>query len=260
MALFTDSAVVTLDDLLPYEESLAQVAATHGINVDTKICLSMTGIGNKLRMWLYSMAPTQPLWILGTTHVDLNTIVVTPTLFNWICMDSLNRFFAEAYNVQLNTRFQGKWTEYQKAASEAEQLFFATGIGCVFNPLPRPEMPLVSVESGTASAQAIFVQTAWVDVQGTESALSAVNGQVLSGANTIAVAMAEGATGAPAAATGWNVYASASESGLTLQNSSPLPIGSVWQLPSTGLIAGNMPQNGQKPQYHINLAHQIRRG
>jgi hypothetical protein len=259
MALFTDSAVVTLDDLLPFEVSLAQIAATHGINVDTKINLAMTNIGNRLRMWLYSMVPTVPLW-MSTRYVNLNTIVVTPTLFNWICMESLNRFFAEAYNVQLNTRFQAKWTEYQKDAADAEQLFFATGVGCVFNPLPKPELPLISVQDGTASAQAIFVQTAWVDAHGSESALSPVNGQVLSGANSVAVAMAEGASGAPSAATGWNVYASASETGLSLQNSSPLPIGSAWQLPSTGLIAGNAPQDGQQPQYHINLAHQIRRG
>lgn len=259
MALFTDSAVVTLDDLLPFEVSLAQVASTHAIDVDTKINLALTNIGNKLRMWLYSMAPTQPLW-MTTSYVNLSTVVVTPTLFNWICMESLNRFFAEAYNVQLNTRFQAKRIEYQKDAAGAEQLFFATGLGCVFNPLPKPELPLVSVQDGTASAQAIFVQTAWVDVHGAESALSPVNGQVLNGANSIAVAMAEGASGAPGAAVGWNVYASASETGLSLQNSSPLAIGSVWQLPSTGLIAGSAPQNGQQPQYHIGLAHQIRRG
>lgn len=259
MALFTDSSVVTLDDLLPFEASLAQISATHGIDVDTKINLAMTSVGNKLRMWLYAMVPTVPLW-MSTRYINLNTVVVTPTLFNWICMESLNRFFAEAYNVQLNTRFQAKWTEYQKDAADAEQLFFATGVGCVFNPLPQPELPLVSVQNGTASAQAIFVQTAWVDVNGSESALSPVNGQVLSGANSIAVAMAEGVTGTPGAAVGWNVYASTSENGLSLQNSSPLPIGSAWQLPTTGLIAGNAPQDGQLPQYHISLAHQIRRG
>lgn len=259
MALFTDDAVVTLDDLLPFEVSLAQVAATHGINVETKIGLSMTNIGNKLLMWLYSLGPSDPQW-LTRRYIGLSTVVVTPTLFSWICFESLSRFFAEAYNVQLNTRFQGKWTEYQKEASDAADLFFMSGLGGVYNPLPRPELPLVSVQDGTASAQALFMQTSWVDAQGCESALSPVNGQVLSGAASIAVGMAEGAVGAPSAAVGWNVYASASDSGLSLQNTVPLAIGSTWQLPSSGLIAGTAPRNGQKPQYHVNLSRQIRRG
>ena len=37
MALFTDADIVTLEDLLPFEGSLVQVASAHGINVDTKI-------------------------------------------------------------------------------------------------------------------------------------------------------------------------------------------------------------------------------
>jgi hypothetical protein len=259
MALFTDEAVVTLDDLLPFEASLAQVAATHGINVETKIDLSMTNIGNKLLVSLYSNAGSDPQWMTRRL-IGLSTIVITPPLFSWICFDALTRFFAEAYNVQLNTRFQGKWTEYQKEASDAANLFFMTGVGGVFDPLPKPQLPLVSVQNGTASAQAIFLQTAWVGAAGDESALSPVNGQVLSGAASIAVAMAEGAVGAPNTAVGWNLYASATDTGLTLQNSSPLPIGAAWQLPLTGLVAGSSPQNGQKSQYHINLSRQIRRG
>ncbi len=259
MALFTDEAVVTLNDLLPFEVSLAQVAATHGINVETKIDLSMTNVGNKMLMWLYSVGASDPQW-LTRRFIGLSTIVVTPTLFSWICFDSLSRFFAEAYNVQLNTRFQAKWTEYQKEAADASDLFFMSGVGGVYNPLPRPELPLTSVGDGNASAQAIFIQTAWVDATGTESAVSAVNGQVLSGAASIAVAMAEGAVGAPAAAAGWNVYASATQSGFSLQNATPLPIGSAWQLPETGLLAGSSPQGGQNPQYQVALSRQIRRG
>ncbi len=40
MALFTDSDVVTLDDLLQFESTLVQVSTTHGIDVKTKIKLA----------------------------------------------------------------------------------------------------------------------------------------------------------------------------------------------------------------------------
>lgn len=259
MALFTDDTVISLDDLLAFEASLAQVASTHGINVDTKIRLAMDSVGSKVLMWLYSVCASDPQWLTRRT-LGLSTVVVTPTLRLWICFEALSRIFAEAYNVQLNTRFQGKWTEYQKEAADASAAFFMAGVGGVYNPLPQPRLPLLSIMDGMASAQAIFIQTAWIDVQGNESALSPVNGQVLSGAASIAVAMAEGALDAPIAAVGWNIYASATQTGFSLQNSVPLAIGSAWQLPSTGLIAGRAPQNGQQPQFHVVLSRQIKRG
>lgn len=259
MALFTDAASVTLDDLLPYESSLPQIAATHGINVDTKISLSITSVGNQLLSWLLSVGASDPQWLVRPV-IGLSTIVVTPALYNWICLDSLSRFFAEAYNVQLNTRFQGKWTEYQNEAAIAADFFFKTGAAGVYNPLPRPQLPLISVQTGTSVDQAIFLQTAWIDSQGDESALSPINGEILSGASSLVVAMAEGATGAPATAVGWNLYASNTQTGLSLQNSTPVLVGSTWQLPAAGLISGTEPVDGQKPNYRVMLSRRIRRG
>ncbi len=259
MALFTDTNVVTLDDLLEFETSLVQVASSHGINVDTKISLAVSAISDQLMLWLLSMGTSDPQW-LNRRLLGLSTVVVTPILQRWLCFDSLSRFFAEAYNVQLNTRFQGKWTEYQQAAEKAAERFFMAGIGIVYNPLPRPAMPLISIQSGTAPAEAMFVQTAWADSHGNEGALSAVNGIILNSSSSIAVGMAEGAVEAPTAAAGWNVYASTEESDLTRQNSTPLAIGSTWQLPGSGLIDGAQPIDGQTPNLYIALSRQIQRG
>lgn len=259
MALFTDASVVTLDDLQTFETSLTQVASSHGINVDTKINLSLSGIGDKLMLWLLSVSGSDPQW-LNRRLLGLSTVVVTPTLRRWICFDSLSRFYAEAYNVQLNTRFQGKWTEYQNEATNAERMVFMSGLGVVFQALPKPAMPLVSIEDGTAPAQSIFVQTAWIDAMGNESALSPVNGQILSGAAGVAVAMAEGAVNAPVPAAGWNVYASTTQDNLTRQNSAAISLGSTWQLPASGLLAGPQPIDGQIPNVYITLSHEIKRG
>ncbi|HZQ50637.1 MAG TPA: hypothetical protein VFB14_00475 [Bryobacteraceae bacterium] len=259
MALFTDASVVTLDDLLQYETSLVEVASSHGINVDTKIQLALSSVGDKLMVWLLKVSASDPQW-LNRRRLGLATVVVTSTLQKWLCFEALSRFFAEAYNVQLNTRFQGKWTEYQQQASEAADTFFMSGLGIVYQPLPKPAMPLVAIQAGSVPAEAMFVQTAWVDARGNEGALSPVNGVILDGASTIAVAMAEGAVSAPAAAAGWNVYASTTDTGLTRQNNAPLSIGSTWQLPVSGLIAGAAPLNGQQPDYYVQLSRQLQRG
>ena len=135
-----------------------------------------------------------------------------------------------------------------------------SGVGIVYNPLPKPALPLVAVENGTVSPQALYIQTAWTDSQGDESALSPVNGVILDGTSSIVVGMSEGVIGAPAAATGWNLYAGTSDADVSRQNNAPLAIGSTWLLPTTGLIDGPQPVNGQEPNVYIPLSRQIQRG
>ncbi len=249
MALFTDSDIVTLQDLLQFEGSLVQIASSHGINVETKIGLSTAAVGDKLLFWLLRAGTSDLQWT-NRLQFDLSKVVVTPTLHRWLCFDSLARFYSEAYYVQLNTRFEGKWKEYQAESAKAVESVVQSGIGIINCPLPRPALPLASVQTGNLPAQALFIQTAWVDRQGNEGAVSPVNGLVLAGANDVAVQMAEGVN-APRAAVGWNVYASATGTELTRQTNMPLSIGSTWELPISGLVSGPEPIGGQKPEYYV---------
>ena len=135
-----------------------------------------------------------------------------------------------------------------------------SGLGIVYNPLPKPALPLVLLQTGTASPESIFLQTAWTDAQGHESALSPINGQILGAASSLSVSMAEDASSTPLAAVGWNLYASTSENTLTRQNSRPLDVGSTWELPPSGLTTGLVAADGQAPNYFIPLTRRILRG
>ena len=245
--------------MIPLEASVAQVASSHGINVDNKISLAIGVVGDKLLAWLHNAGSSDPQWPTRR-RLGLTTVVMTPPLSRWVAFEALARIFAEAYNVQLNTRFQGKWTEYQGEAMNASSLFILEGLGIVANALPRPATPLLSVQSGSIPAQAILVQTAWADINGNESALSAANQSVLPDSSSIVVAMAEGALSAPAAAIGWNVYAGVQANSLTRQNATPLSIGSAWNMPTTGLQIGSQPLDGQTPTFYVSLTKQIKRG
>lgn len=259
MALFTDSDIVSLDDLLQYENSLVQISSSHSIDVSTKINLSIGAIGDKLMLWLLKIGASDPQWV-NRRLLGLSTVVVTPVLHRWLCFDSLSRFFAEAYNVQLNTRFQGKWTEYQQQASEAADMVFMSGIGIVYNALPQPAMPSASFVSATPPADALFVQTAWVDSQGDEGALSPVNGLIVNNTSTVTVSMAEGTQSVPSAASGWNLYAGTTSNDLTRQNNAPLVIGTTFSMTALGVIEGPQPVDGQQPNFYITLSRQIQRG
>jgi hypothetical protein len=259
MALFTDPDVVTLNDLLQFESSLIQVSTTHGIDVETKITLATNTIGDKLTLWLLSAGAADPQWMQRRV-LGLSTVVVTPALYRWICFDSLSRFFAEAYNVQLNTRFQGKWTEYQQQAQDGADMVFMSGLGIVYEPLPEPAMPVVVLGSGEILAESFFAQTTWVDSKGNESAPSPVNGQLLQNFSSVTVMAASSGTKVPAGAVGWNIYASTTNANLARQNAVPLPLGSSWQLPSIGVVAGPAPSAGQHPDFFLTLTKRILRG
>lgn len=257
MALFTDADIVTLDDLQEYETSLVQVSSSHSIDVETKIHLAIAAISDKLLLWLTKMGPGDPQW-LQRRQLGLTTVVVSSTLQRWLCFESLARFYGEAYNVQLNTRFQGKWVEYQQLAGEAASMAFSSGLGLVANPLPKPAMPAATVGSGLQAAGPIFIQTAWIDSRGNEGALSPVNGVILAAGSSLSVAMADQAP--PRAAVGWNLYAGTTADGASLQNHAPLALGAEWALPDSGLRTGAQPVGGQQPDYYVTLSREMQRG
>lgn len=259
MALFTDKSIITLDDLLPYEVTLVQIASPHGINVDTKINLASSAVGDKLMLCLLDGGVSDPQFAVRR-QIGLSTVVATSSLRRWLLFESLSRFFAEAYNIQLNPRFQGKWVQYQQESDKARDLVARYGIGIVHHPLPEPAMPVVTVGAGALAAQSLFVQTAWVDATGSESAASPVNGLLLNDNSGITVAMAETGSKIPPTASGWNVYLSSSQTGPALQNGAPLAIGNDWSLPSTGVINGPSPSGGQEPDFYIPISNRIRRG
>lgn len=258
MALFTDPDVVTLDDLLKFESSLVQVSSTHGIDVETKIRLAVDEIGDKILLGLLQAgAPGQ--WT-GTTELGLSNVVLSSPLYRWICFNSLARVYAEAYNVQLNTRFQGKWTEYQQQATQASNLVLASGLGVVTSPLPKPGLPVIAVSQGPISAPAIFVQVSWTGNQNQESAPSPVAGAVLNGAASVQIVLSEVRSDLPSDATGWNVYAASAQGNLTLQTDVPLSLDEPWQMPTSGIAIGRRAGTGQSPDFTIAFSKRLQRG
>jgi hypothetical protein len=259
MALFTDVEIIVSQDLLLYESSLFQVASSHSINIDQKIALAKHAVSENLMLFLQDAGVSDPQWLSRLT-IGLSTVVVTPPIKRWLCYEALARFFAEAYNVQLNTRFQGKWKEYRQEVKHGSDQALHAGLGIVFTPLPKPHMPEVSVQQGVAPAEPFYVQVSWIDSEGNESALSPVNGLVVNSQSSISVQMAEGALQAPPAAFGWNVYVGSNTDSITLQNGNPLSIGSTWSLPASGIENGPRGGDGQSPDFIVPISRQIRRG
>ena len=99
-----------------------------------------------------------------------------------------------------------------------------------------PQAPALSaVSGGSLAARAYSVRVSYVTAAG-ETAAS-LPASVALAADTL-VSVAAPGTDFYQVATGWNVYAATTAGAETLQNASPIALGSAWTEPSTGLIAG----------------------
>ena len=192
--------------------------------------------------------------------LGLSTVVITEPLRRWIVFESLSRIFAEAFNLQLNTRFQGKWKEYQNEAKSAAEFCFQSGIGIVFSALREPALPLVSVSNRFSESGCLVRANHVGGRQGCRE-------RTESSKRTDSYCWFQhfGRDGrrfshAPAAAVGWNLYIAVDQSVPTRQTIVPSEIGSTWQLPAGGIVIGSALGQGQMPNFYIRTSKQILRG
>ncbi len=103
--------------------------------------------------------------------------------------------------------------------------------------IAAPAAPTLSqVAGGTLAAATYYAVVTLVDPQG-ETPGSAQSSLAVAADYVLSVTSPAGA----GRATGYNVYVGAASGAYTKQNTSPLPLGTAWQMPATGLITGAAP-------------------
>ena len=108
-------------------------------------------------------------------------------------------------------------------------------LGVPFPTNTPPAAPtLSSVAAGTLAATTYYVKTTYVNAAG-ETLPSAEANLAVAADYVLSVASPPATSGA----SGWNVFVSTATGTETLQNSSPIAIGTAWQEPTTGLVAGS---------------------
>ena len=99
-------------------------------------------------------------------------MVVTPQMKRWHALHSLEVFYRDAFNNQLNDRYEAKADEYRELARAAKLHTVRFGIGLVNNPIPRAESPLVTFTVGSPPAASYYIQVSWVSSTGQEGSPS----------------------------------------------------------------------------------------
>jgi hypothetical protein len=259
MALFTDGQLNAIIDLQRYENRILDVASIEGIDLAGKIALAQNEIADELMMFLLKRWQfTESFWLTQAVNrraTGVHDVVVTKPLRQWHAHKALEFVYRDAYNNQLNDRYQGKWNEYGQLAKNSSQNYFRIGVGIVANPIPRANTPVLSTIAGNGLPSTYYAAVTWVNQAGQEGSASDV-AQIttLTGQQLVI-----DAANPPASAEGWNVYVGETPSQLARQNSLPIEIAGNW-IVTGSLSPGIEPSNGQEPNWYVVDHQAIERG
>jgi hypothetical protein len=254
--LLTDGNPNDTIALTVYETEILDVAATEGINLDQKLSLATIEISQGvLEFLLDHTRMVDPLPNLRRT-LGVSDVVISAQMTRWHALHTLAIVYRDAFNNQLNDRYQAKWREYQLLAKDGATKTFSYGIGLVSCPVPEAGAPSLGTATGAGQGGTFYVQVTWVGANGTEGAPSLATALTVAALNDLVVQ----AVNPPAVAAGFNVYIGTCANGTTLQNSAPVPVGETYTMPDAGLTVGVPVGTGQAAEIYITGGPMLRRG
>lgn len=248
MALFVDSIPSTPSDLLSYESSLFDTAASERIDLTAKGTVAATELNLELQRFL--------LRVPAARGLGIHQVVTTEALRRWHILRTIALTYVDAYHQQLNERYKHKLEQYCRLSDSAASLLFDIGVGIAYMPVRRPAIPSLSQTAGTLMAGTWFAQISWLTTEGTESEASPVVSLTTLPASSVTVTPPS----APFNVRSWNVYLGNHRDNLAKQNNTALPITAAWTLPQAGVQSGERPSQGQSPDTYIRLSNTLLRG
>jgi hypothetical protein len=256
MALLTDGNPNDTPTLQVYETGILGVANVEGIDLSVKLGLATVELTAEILDILLDHAWTPDPQTNIRRRTGVSDVVVSPQMTRWHALHTLAIVYRDAFNNQLNDRYQAKWNEYRALSRNAQQETMRFGIGLALTPIPKAPAPVFSVVPGANPDTIYYVQLTWVAVNGQEGTPSDLTTYETPAGSVLIV----GAASPPAVATGYNVYIGLSQTTLALQNTAPIPTGMNFTLPGPELVAGNPPGSGQPADIYIIGGRTLRRG
>jgi hypothetical protein len=255
MALFTDGPINGTTDIQDHENAVLNVTTTENIDLDAKIRLAQDEIANDVMLFLLRRQPLLDAQAATRRRMGLADVAVTAPLRQWHALKTLSLVYRDAYNNQLNDRYRGKWTEYEQLGKVSAQTYYQIGVGLVARPISKASDAVLTVTSGSASGGVFYVAVAWSNDDGQEGAASEVGQLATLDGQRLSVT----SVGPPDNASGWNVYVGDQPDLLTLQNSDPIAVGSIWIMDSP-LFIGKPLGAGQLPTCYVVDQNVMERG
>src|SRR5580692_11608209 len=172
MALFTDGPISDAADLQRYENDILSVASAENIELRAKIALAQQDLANEVVLFLLRGSTLRETALALRSRREVNDVVVNAPMRQWHAHKTLALVYRDAYNNQLNDRYQGKWREYEALAKASARICFQIGIGLVADPVPQAAVPMVTSVAGVANGVTFYIAVTWVSTTGQEGAPS----------------------------------------------------------------------------------------
>src|SRR5580704_5992265 len=189
MALLSDGNPNDDEDLQAYETSILNVANVEGINLDVKLTLATEEITEVVLDVLLDHAWTLDPQTSIRRRIGVTDVVVSPQMTRWHAFHTLEMVYRDAFNNQLNDRYQAKWREYQRLSRNAEEDTMRFGIGLALTPIPQASQPTFVVALGTNPATIYYVQVSWVAANGEEGEPSSLTTYQTADSSNLALEM-----------------------------------------------------------------------
>jgi hypothetical protein len=255
MALFSDGPISSAADLQRYENAILNVATAESIELGAKILLAQEDLASELLLFLFRRASFRD-YALGVRRLTgLKDVVVTEPMRQWHVHRTLALVYRDAYNNQLNDRYQGKWTEYEELAKASARTYFQIGVGLVADPVPKGCEPVLSTVEGTAAGGMFYVAVTWVNAGGQEGVPSSFAELGTSNGEQLVATV----SAAPENVTAWNVYVGTAPGAVSLQGQILVGTSSSWTMTSGPNPGAPLPA-GQLPTWFIVDHRVIQRG
>lgn len=256
MALLTDGNPNDTLALQVYESAILSVANVETIDLEVKLTLATEEISDSvLDILLDHTRALYPQW--NTRRIiGVSDVVVSAQMKRWHALHTLEIVYRDAFNDQLNDRYQAKFLEYRELSKDAFAHTVRFGIGLSLNPIPQAEQPLLSTVGGNGAAGTFYVETSWVSATGQEGAPSTATASATAAQQNLSIQPVN----PPTVATGFNVYIGSTAGAMARQNASPIAVGGTFTMPDGGLIAGPAPGAGQTPDVYVTGGPMLRRG
>lgn len=251
MALFTDGLLTNAEDLRRYESAILDVVSAEGVDLDAKLDLAQREIATELTAFLLQVGVE-----LGPNR-DLGVVVVTEPLRQWHSQQTLAAVYRDAYNSQLNDRYEGKWRQYEQLRLRTKGLLFESGVGLSRLPVTRARTPMVeNVPGGDLAEDTWHIRMAWQTLDGRITAASDAVQAIRPSGTRLKVTPPS----APLNAAGWHVYAGNSGREMNLQNPALIPASESWTEPPGGFSSMPVGVRDQSPDYFMSKRRHWLRG
>ncbi len=257
MALFVDGPVSTAGDLAQVDGGLLDAAASHSINVTSKLELAHDSLASDIQLWLDRFRSPDRLFVAGSvTGYRLEQVVVSDSIRHWERMQALALVYRDAWFADLAERYRVRWDEYAKQSRDAYERFVASGLALVGDPLKKAAPPALTTFAGPQRGGSFYAAVAWINAAGQEGAASEISSLDVPDGQIMVVT----AGAAPTNATGYNVYVGTTLGTLTQRNDIPLPVTSSFTYIPGNAASTRQPGNGQAPDFIRPLRRTLLRG